>query len=97
MTDQKYWQPIATAPKDGREVLGCACREFDNGDDVKLGPWTMKYDKYYLKRWVTSWNNNEVVAWVYIHNEVEYKILYMQPTHWAPLPDLPKLTSAVND
>ena len=85
------WQPIDTAPKDGTEVLvfrmDCGCtpiihiafykseKEWEQGEGC--------YDE--TKEEFIGW-------WSYTENSVSFSKLedYTMPTHWMPLPELPK-------
>lgn len=75
------WQPIETAPKDGRWLL-CAERQDDVGQSwpyVSVARWDADYpcvedsDEWAYGEWVAS--PNEAV---------------IDPTHWMPLPEPPR-------
>lgn len=72
----REWQPIETAPKDGRTVI-VNCRE---------GRFAAYYDPYYAEGgmgyeggdgWSESLSGEQVMT------------SYGSPTHWMPLPDAP--------
>jgi hypothetical protein len=72
------WQPIETAPKDGREIL-VYCRGY-----ISEGPYTVAFQG---KEWRACWGGERVVEYT-SECYTEYKEpLY--PTHWQPLPDPP--------
>ena len=70
------WQPIETAPKDGREVL------------IYLGaPW-LRVEK---ARWYGPWSNWQVgIIPSDPAREEQFGIGSAIPTHWMPLPEPPK-------
>lgn len=70
----REWQPIATAPKDGRDVdlwangaRLASCWWFD-GDDVSEPHWQQRYAEF---------------------PEGSFSIT-AQPTHWMPIPEAPR-------
>ena len=70
------WQPIETAPKDGRKVdLWC----INHLHYAKAGQRVCNVD------WgtVTDWMGNERDDWRHGHGED------LEPTHWMPLPEAP--------
>jgi hypothetical protein len=81
------WQTIETAPKDGTEILGCHVYNYSDGPSLsKYGPWTMSW---HSQKWNPSWDNGEVIEYQSYFG-TDYKHLDLQPTHWMPLPKLPK-------
>ncbi len=79
----QQWQPIKTAPRDGRSVL------VSNREYVKLAYWSN------AKIWDEDEEYYDHYHWV-IH-EVEDDYYYSshlvgknEPTHWKPLPEPPK-------
>ena len=79
------WQPIETAPKDGTEVIGIYCREWDHFEKTIYGPWTIAFKR---GKWMASWD-----GWNIIESETYAgttdKEPDMEPTHWMPLPEPP--------
>lgn len=73
---EREWQPIETAPKDGRSLLlggGNICV----GDDHKGMPVGVLQGE---------WSNAEKIWWV---GTINGKSLHVKPTHWMPLPEPP--------
>lgn len=68
------WQPISTAPKDGREIL---IRQ--TGDGVCRGSWGNASND-----WLISASDNDW-AWT-PSGQIQHA---QQPSHWAPLPKGP--------
>jgi hypothetical protein len=77
------WQPIETAPRDGREILGCHISE--NFSD---GPWTMRFSPA-SGVWAPSWDGSWVIESQTDVSGITYATL-SRPTHWQPKPELPK-------
>ena len=75
MTETITWEPIETAPKDGRLVLLCG------------GEWcffrTIKVPSSVVPAWFCEKSN----MWT-LHIDVEWGV-YRNPTHWAELPKGP--------
>lgn len=76
MTD---WQPIATAPKDGRRILGFGRLSWDDPGMLSIG--TVRWDATY-NRWEIDPNEN-----------TEYDADTCDLTHWMPLPAPPSAQS----
>lgn len=74
------WQPIETAPKDGRTILLCGgftsgfASGFNDTPAVRTGYW---------------YNGKRVQAWY----DTVLGRCPLQPTHWMPLPDPPTTTA----
>ncbi len=68
------WQPIATAPKDGRDVdlwaggARLASCWWHDGDDMFVPHWRQRYAEY-------PRSSFDIVA---------------KPTHWMPIPEAPR-------
>ena len=73
------WQPIETAPKDGRQLL-MFCDDYDPAVFVASFGWTdlPKNHADYWEGWIFA---EEILA---SHTETE-----PEPTHWMPLPAPP--------
>lgn len=69
------WQPIETAPKDGRTIL-----VFDDGEVVTV-KW--RYDD----RWGGAWGSEDYIQDGSIYDDA---LIAHSPTHWMPLPDPPQ-------
>ena len=71
------WQPIETAPKDGRWLL-VYCPDGSNSynDDPPLFVTTAFFD--------SEWRGG-----VWYHHYDDGVGHYLQPTHWMPLPEAP--------
>jgi hypothetical protein len=81
------WQLIGTAPKDGTEILGAYSYTYDcKSEPITYGPWTIHFD---AGKWMASWDNLGVIESEGCR-KTNYKIAPIEPTHWMPLPDLPK-------
>ncbi len=86
------WQPIATAPRDGTEVLCTWVHDID-------GRRWWSGHVHVLAYW-PNWHDEGKGAWVLdgdfatkfdpdgIHHEPPYNC--SEPTHWMPLPEPPK-------
>jgi hypothetical protein len=70
------WQPIETAPKDGRRILVFE-PEFQTGGVVMEASW-----------W-DAWNDDESHTGWMPANLDERDGFYLFPTHWMPLPASP--------
>lgn len=80
--EEVQWQPIETAPKDGTEVLLFEIVDVwgDDAEYPKPYIYSGKYDhnrseKYYGTKWMC----------------LEYDAFNRHPTHWMPLPPIPKV------
>ena len=75
------WEEIATAPKDGTDIIGCAYVDHGFGGISKSGPWTIAFVD---GEWVCSCGGDVVIE------ESMYVTVYkrpdLDPTHWQPLP-----------
>jgi hypothetical protein len=80
MTD---WQPIETAPKDGRKILLLEPFEYkdDYSECLSIGFWGSGYLKN-PKRWC-NWHDSG-------DHYCDYFASVYNPTHWAELPEPPK-------
>ena len=76
------WQPIETAPKDGTPVLAWPCQVMSGGGED--GDWI---DAAYVTRWIDYRPHDNTFGWQEASGE-RYAIF--EPTHWMPLPELPK-------
>lgn len=85
------WQPINTAPKDGRAVLLCWAIDA-NGKPID---WTEQPESFDIFVQVASWwDRND--AWIVYCSMAQELELHFEPTHWMPLPD-PPVKEAIND
>jgi hypothetical protein len=74
------WQPIATAPKDGRRVLVYA----PEWGDITCG-------EYHTNRERDDRGRFQAGGWAYwLAMDEDYRSSYCHPTHWMPLPEPPK-------
>lgn len=80
------WQPIETAPKDGTEIIGCAFHDYGGGYWSAHGPWTVAW---FNRKWRSSWDGCEVIEYQGDFG-IEYKEPDLTPTHWQPMPTLPR-------
>ena len=81
------WQPIETAPKDGKEILllGVDCQTYTK-TVISHGSW--KIDAY--DTWETVVNTETEVRKILVHREEGYWSSFAaSPTHWMPLPSPP--------
>lgn len=77
MTD---WQPIATAPKDGTQILAlCQPRFFETGKPM---------DFNYMA--VVWWRKAKDPKWGETRWKHALNDSYAEPTHWMPLPSPPE-------
>jgi hypothetical protein len=70
------WQPIATAPKDGSDIL------LFNGSSQRMQVCSWGYDDLFKsepKEWIFGESQGE-------HNEYS---VFDNPSHWMPLPPPP--------
>ena len=72
------WQPIETAPKDGTELLLYERRERFIDDDF------VEVDYIFSGAWNAESYQGE--CW----ECSEYEVFSHEPTHWMPLPEVPK-------
>ncbi len=77
------WQPIATAPKDGTDIL-----VFQPAFE-KHGIKSWQVERMAVASWNRSWSVSHVGGW-----ECETEIEWEAVTHWMPLPESPRLTAA---
>jgi hypothetical protein len=73
------WQPIATAPKDGRQLL-LFCDDYDPA--VFVGAYGHTELPEGHEDYWEGWSFSEELLMSYCSEEPE-------PTHWQPLPDPP--------
>lgn len=80
------WQPIETAPKDGKDVL--AMYMYIDTQIV--------HNAFYASE-AQGWDAEDVGWWSYEHSEVSRIKLddWMAPTHWMPLPPNPAKNPAI--
>ncbi len=72
-TEQK-WQPIETAPKDGRVILLYGELSVSTGGAVTP---RKSSNEVYIGHWHTRWQTGNFAIWE-------------NPTHWMPLPEPPE-------
>ena len=87
------WQPIETCPKDGTLVLLLFC-------DAGTAPFPTEDDQYWRTIGFNNFDNVgeddvwQVCGWNWCHDQFVNagpgKGDGQQPTHWCPLPELPK-------
>ncbi len=91
-TDRKskvLWQPIATAPKDGTQILGYDASETYLPDEDDKG--YIEEDNGYVHEltrpvMVLWWKKGELRgSWTLVH----YDAFSLNPTHWMHLPEAP--------
>jgi len=75
------WQPIETAPRDGREIL--VWGEYQQVATARYSEWE--------KRFVASWEDSSVIEYQGDFG-TDYKTL-ATITHWMPLPAPPALVA----
>lgn len=88
MSDETQWQPIETAPQDGKPVLLCArdCGYRNRGCEVQIGFYLgMSYGHLFI-------GEEEWTGWLSMsthedHGDSQHG--HLTPTHWMPLPDPP--------
>ena len=98
------WQPIETAPKDGRHVvLGVSygrnghprvCVAYWKQDRYR--PWIMMDENTQVRgdwrdssRWVQAFSEDDAIS--EINDEDEgHSVRHFDATHWMPLPEPPK-------
>lgn len=83
MSEQKPWQPIETAPKDGRRVL------VTWEDQIRAAYWDGDFGTSYDEATDTvtqigAWTDGAVLSFNYEETHSYH------PTHWMPLPDPPE-------
>ena len=79
--EERAWQPIETAPKDGTRM------------DLWAKSWLPAFDRFESKRFADCyWRQQDVImggwkaAWIGVSSD-------WLPTHWMPLPDAPAAPS----
>lgn len=75
------WQPIETAPKDGRWVLLCG---FDPDDDPVYGSTNPPAVVAFWRE--DDWGDE----WAYCFWDSDWRSFVDGPTHWMPLPEPPE-------
>lgn len=85
-TPAPAWMPIATAPKDGTEIIGVfSCDYGYQVTPTVYGPWTIRFDG---REWVSSWDGHRVIS-----SQCDFGTDYhdpdIEPTHWMPMPPAP--------
>ena len=93
------WQPIETAPKDGREIL-CTWVYV-----MRDGSWHWSNVMHVLS-WFPDWHGKGIGSWVL---DGDFGIRFepdgvhetppvgnWEPTHWMPLPEPPQVDPAVD-
>lgn len=87
------WQPIETAPKDGRTIL--------LGRFNELGKWRTMRGKWCSKGVIKSeWENVDCDEGWYetsVENEDIPNCWFTAPSHWMPLPKPPAIDAAMGD
>jgi hypothetical protein len=79
------WQPIETAPKDGRLILG-----YDHSL-LGWGVCVMRWEKREFPA------RNKKYGWRIIHAELYGDPIYDDLIYWAPIPDLPEVKGEGNE
>lgn len=88
------WLPIETAPKDGTAILVCNAESNGYGHSHAVVMWIEDEDTYVAER-----PNGETGGWAmddghdwfdYRHYTRGLRRNLAEPTHWMPLPELPK-------
>lgn len=74
------WEPIETAPKDGTRILICGGTRTDSGDFCD-GSYP------FAGQTIAHWDHD---GWNGGHSEGYNENWWHKPTHWMPLPPLPK-------
>ena len=69
------WRSIESAPRDGTDILACACWKHADG--------SLRYS------WIAEGYLDEAGDWVFSSFPLDEGD-YSRPTHWAPLPAAPK-------
>lgn len=85
------WQPIETAPKDGTPII--VGFDFASVWIVHKAFYRSADDlKDLIEHKVGDWSLNDVGWWSYTTGSVTQEQLdgHRTPTHWLPMPDLPK-------
>ena len=87
MNQEQTWQPIATAPKDGREIIvGYDCATVWIVHCAFWREW---------ENWMQSSPEKETGWWSYVENSISQHKLEgcNAPTHWMPMPKRPSFES----
>ena len=79
------WKPIATAPKDGTEILLCDPLDAD-GNPTDQKTWGLFVQ---VAAWWADDENPTAGEWTVYCSMVEDPRLHFTPTHWAELPAPP--------
>lgn len=83
------WQDISTAPRDGTNIL--VYYEFATVPIIHIAFWDDdEHDQWEAVGFDSK--DKAIGWWSYIQNSVSQHKLegYSTPTHWMPLPELPK-------
>lgn len=73
------WKPIKTAPKDGTEILITGGEPDYSWDNSEWEPSMV----------VAVWDKNRK-QWHFAYYDAGVYGMWFNPTHWMPLPKLPK-------
>jgi hypothetical protein len=84
MSNEMKWQPIETAPKDGRALILCWAIDAD-GRRIN---WNEEMQSSGVFVQVASWWPG--TGWVVYCSLIEEPLLHFDPTHWMPLPEPPR-------
>jgi len=75
------WQPIETAPRDGRAVILCWAIDADGGPI----DWTENMQTAGVFVQVASWSESALWWALYTDDSMDI-VMHFDPTHWMPLP-----------
>ncbi len=78
--EQNAWQPIETAPKDGTRILVCGGTYTVSNDEYP--DWPMTFAD------IVTWQKHRN-CWISGPSHDGGDFVH-QPTHWMPLPEVPK-------
>lgn len=85
LAEERAWQPIETAPRDGSSFLGWSedlgARSMWWDRTFQAGDWDEERDEM---TWRAAWNAGRVGSWEYQEYQEEF------PTHWMPFPKAPR-------
>lgn len=76
------WQPIETAPKDGRDVILALVNTRGHSESPALAYWNDedRSTDHYQSGWYES-----------TFSDCTYRVKFT-PTHWMPIPEPPEIT-----